>query len=108
MTGKLIIFGDLNKKYLLPFLLAIAQIANKLIVRINPGKKSCLILEVYATSFGFMIAIFIPCIFKLNGFERGNDKKLGKKKKLLFYLILMAIFCFYSFVKGSNENGINY
>ena len=47
-----------------------------------------------------MIAIFIPCIFKLNGFERGNDKKLGKKKKLLFYLILMAIFCFYSFVKG--------
>ena len=100
MAGKLIIFGDLNKKYLLPFLLAIAQIANKLIVRINPGKKSCLILEVYATSFGFMIAIFIPCIFKLNGFERGNDKKLGKKKKLLFYLILMAIFCIYSFVKG--------
>ena len=100
MSGKLIIFGDLNKKYLLPFLLAIAQIANKLIVRFNPGKRSCSILELYATSFGFMIAIFIPYIFKLRGFEGGDNKKLGKKKKLIFYLILMAIFCIYSYVKG--------
>ena len=39
MVKKFIIFGEVNKKYLLPFLLAIVQIVNEMVNRYYPEEK---------------------------------------------------------------------
>ena len=50
MVEKFIIIGEVNKKYLLPFLLALGQILYKLVLRYYPEKMSNRVLDLISTS----------------------------------------------------------
>ena len=101
MVKKFIIFGEVNKKYLLPFLLAIVQIVNEMVNRYYPEEKKNTILDIYFTSFGIMTIIFMPKILKFDTNETIKEKMSGSgKRKCLYYSALIFLFIIYSAMKS--------
>ena len=96
MVKKFIIFGEVNKKYLLPFLLAIVQIVNEMVNRYYPEEKKNTVLDIYFTSFGIMTIIFMPKILKFDTNETIKEKMSGsRKRKCLYYSALIFLFTLY-------------
>ena len=81
MSKSPIIFGSINKKLLLPFLLAIGQTVYKIFNKYYPEKKYDLIAHFYTLSLAQMSIRFIPYIFRFYNKE-GEKKILYIKKKL--------------------------
>ena len=113
MVRKFIIFGNINKKYLLPFLFTLSQIINKMVNRYYPEKMRNNILESYSLSLGMMAIIFVPYIFKF-GYEEIGKEKIIQKKKYLHYTLLIVIFLFYivmksvpMYMKADSGTGVN-
>jgi hypothetical protein len=113
MVRKFIIFGNINKKYLLPFLFTLSQIINKMVNRYYHEKMRNNILESYSLSLGMMAIIFVPYIFKF-GYEEIGKEKIIQKKKYLHYTLLIVIFFAYIimksvplYMKADSGNGIN-
>ena len=107
MAKKIIIFGHLNKKFLLPFLLALAQMILIIVNKYYPETKQNLVLQDYTVSFGEMSIIFLPYILKFSNKEVKKEKEI-KKKKWLHYFILCALFIFDLFIKVSADTAEYY
>ena len=90
MVKKLFILGDINKKLLLPFLLAISQIFynvhNSKFPEIEPNQ----ILETYSLSISKFFILIVPHIFKLDSTEEKSF--FLRRKKVLNYFLLFFIY----------------
>ena len=89
---KFIIFGDLNKKYLLPFGLSFFQILLKVISDIFPKEGINVVLEMYSTSFGELSVRLIPLILKINHSQKNNEKNTQKRKCFHYSLFVISLF----------------
>ena len=98
MTKKIIIFGELNKKHILPLSLAIYQIIYKIYNTYYPKGVENSVLETYSIALGMMSILFLPCIFKLKAKEEQKVKEIHKKK-WLHYPLLIIIFWIYNISK---------
>ena len=90
MVKKLFILGDINKKLLLPFLLAISQIFynvhNSKFPEIEPNQ----ILETYSLSISKFFILIVPRIFKLDATVEKSF--FLRRKKVLNYFLLFFIY----------------
>ena len=90
MVKKLFILGDINKKLLLPFLLAISQIFynvhNSKFPEIEPNQ----ILETYSLSISKFFILIVPRIFKLD--STVEKSFFLRRKKVLNYFLLFFIY----------------
>ena len=77
MSKSFIKFGSINKKLLLPFLLAASNIAYIIFNKYYPVKEVNLILHVYSMAFGEMSIKLFPYILKI------SDKDIVKRNKQL-------------------------
>ena len=91
MSKSIIIFGSLNKKLLLPFFLALAQILFIIVSRFYPEKISNAVLQHYSLSIGEICIIFIPYIFNISQKEKQIEKEI-KKKRCLHYFTLCFLY----------------
>ena len=91
MAKKIISFGQLNLKLLLPFGLACLQIISKVINESFPKEDTNLILDIYSIGFGQISIRLMPLILKIGHSER-KDENTPQKRKCLYYSILVIIF----------------
>ena len=90
MVKKLFIFGDINKKLLLPFLLAISQIFYNVHNSKFPEKEPNQILETYSLSISKFFILIVPRIFKLDATVEKSF--FLRRKKVLNYFLLFFIY----------------
>ena len=90
MVKKLFILGDINKKLLLPFLLAISQIFYNVHNSKFPEKEPNQILETYSLSISKFFILIVPCIFKLD--STVEKSFFLRRKKVLNYFLLFFIY----------------
>ena len=102
MPKKLIIIGELNIRHLLPFSLALGQIAYNMVSRYITGEDQNMVLDLFSTSLGIMSIIFIPYIFRFANIESKNVKET-RNKKCLHYFLLIFIFIVYSALKSITQ-----
>ena len=91
MSNKIIIFGELNLKLLLPFGLSAFQIILKVITQLFPEDSTNMILEMYSTAFGEMSIRLMPLILKIAPSQIKYEKRT-QKRKCLYYSLLIIIF----------------
>ena len=90
MVKKIFILGDINKKLILPFLLALSQILYNIHSAEFPEKEANQILETYSSCIARTMILIVPCIFKANTTE---EKSLFlRRKKVLHYFLLFLIY----------------
>lgn len=95
-TKSILTFGPLNKKLLIPFLLALNQILYNIFISYYPGKTNQ-ILESYSTSIGHMLILIIPRIkffakSELTTKKIFDDQKTCSKKSFCHYFILIFLY----------------
>ena len=90
MVKKIFILGDINKKLILPFLLALSQILYNIHSAEFPEKEANQILETYSSCIARTMILIVPCIFK--AFTNGNKTKFLRRKKILHYFLLFLIY----------------
>ena len=90
MVKKLFILGDINKKLLLPFLLAISQIFYNVHNSKFPEKEPNQILETYSLSISKFFILIVPRIFKLDATVEKSF--FLRRKKVLNYFLLFFIY----------------
>ena len=90
MVKKLFILGDINKKLLLPFLLAISQIFYNVHNSKFPEKEPNQILETYSLSISKFFILIVPRIFKLDATVKKSF--FLRRKKVLNYFLLFFIY----------------
>ena len=78
MSNKIIIFGELNLKLLLPFGLSAFQIILKVITQLFPEDSTNMILEMYSTAFGEMSIRLMPLILKIAPSQIKYEKRTLK------------------------------
>ncbi len=85
--------GELNKKLIVPFLLAVVQIIYSTFDALYPEKGKNPLLELYSISLSNMAVVFIP---KIKFFSPSNietkEKCKCNKKNFIDYLIFIGIF----------------
>ena len=92
MSKCFIIFGQINKKLLLPLFLIISQVLYILINELAFKEQKNSILELFMFSFGQISIRFIPYIIKIS-IENSNEKfRSTRKRKILHYFILCLLF----------------
>ena len=91
MSNKIIIFGKLNMKLLLPFGLAAIQIIEKVIGQLFSKDDINMILEIYSSSFGEMAIRLIPLILKITPSQIKDENK-PQRRKSLYYSLLVLVF----------------
>ena len=85
MSKCFIIFGQINKKLLLPLFLIITQVLYILINELAFKEQKNSILELFMFSFGQISIRFIPYIIKIS-IENSNEKfRSTRKRKILHY-----------------------
>ena len=90
MVKKIFILGDINKKLILPFLLALSQILYNIHSAEFPEKEANQILETYSSCIARTMILIVPCKFKANTTE---EKSLFlRRKKVLHYFLLFLIY----------------
>ena len=102
MPKKFIIIGELSKRHLLPFFLAIVQIATNIVNRYLTGGEPNIVLDLFSTSLGITSIVFIPYIFRFANIESKNEKET-RNKKCLHYFLLIFIFIVYSALKSISQ-----
>ena len=106
MQEKIIILGEINKKLLLPFILALVQILYNIFNKFYPEKNISVIIPMYSNSFSSMSVRLLPFILKISNKETVKEKVL-KKKKCLHYFLLCLFSCINNGVKIYGEMQIN-
>ena len=107
MTLKFIIFGELNRKHFLPFILTLSNLGIEMISRFYPDNKipdnnasiTNSILDTGIFALGFLSSIFIPCIFKFDKDEISRENEI-QKRKWLHYLVFIVIFIIHMICKA--------
>ena len=88
MSKCFITFGTINKKLLLPFLLAVTEIIYIVFNKYYPYPQENLILQVYGMTLAEMSIKILPYILKIKDAEESKQKEqLIKKRKCLHYTI---------------------
>ena len=87
MKGSIIILGKINKKFLLPFILALAQIIYNIFNKYYLENKSCYICLLYSMCFGRIYVRLFPFILKISNNETNVEKKSKTKKFLIYFLL---------------------
>ena len=85
MSKKIIIFGELNIKLLLPFGLAAIQIMLKVIGQLFPKEDINMILELYSTGFGQIAIRLIPLILKITPSQIKEETKPQRRKGFIIH-----------------------
>ena len=80
MVKKIIIFGEINKKHILPLSLAIYQVLNKIFNTYYPKNILNGIFELYSMALGMLSILFLPCIFKIKVTEEEKEREIHKRK----------------------------
>ena len=91
MSNKIIIFGKLNMKLLLPFGLAVLQIILKVITQLFPKDGVNMVLEMYSTAFGEMSVRLMPLILKITHSHMYYENK-PQRRRCLNYSLLVLLF----------------
>ena len=91
MSNKIIIFGELNMKLLLPFGLAALQIILKVITQLFPKDGVNMVLEMYSTAFGEMSVRLMPLILKITHSHMYYENK-PQRRRCLNYSLLVLLF----------------
>ena len=86
MVKKIFVLGDINKKLVLPFLLAISQIIYNINSDYFPEKVKNQTLETYTVCFGKFMIRLIPLIFKVP-MKQDKEKRLKRNKCLHYFLL---------------------
>ena len=86
-----IIFGEINKKLLLPAFLTITQIILLIVSTFYQKGKKDIISSLYSLSLGQIIIKFLPFILKISIDIDKKEKELNQRK-FLHYFILCLIF----------------
>ena len=87
MKESIIILGKLNKKFLLPFILALIQIIYNIFNKYYPENNYCGICELYSIVLGKIYVRLFPFILKISNNETNVVKNSKKKKWLLYFLL---------------------
>ena len=90
MAPKLVILGDMNKKLVLPFLLALSQIIYNVHTSKFPEEKANQVFETYSLGISKFFILVVPYIFKANVGD--NKEKLLQRKKALHYFLLFLFY----------------
>ena len=98
MVKKIIIFGEINKKHILPLSLAIYQVFNKIFNTYYPKNIKNGIFELYSMALGMLSILFLPCIFKIKVTEEEKEREIHKRK-WLHYPLLIVIYWIYHLAK---------
>ena len=98
MVKKIIIFGEINKKHILPLSLAIYQVLNKIFNTYYPKNILNGIFELYSMALGMLSILFLPCIFKIKVTEEEKEREIHKRK-WLHYPLLIVIYWIYHLAK---------
>ena len=98
MVKKIIIFGEINKKHILPLSLAIYQVFNKIFNTYYPKNITNGIFELYSMALGMLSILFLPCIFKIKVTEEEKEREIHKRK-WLHYPLLIVIYWIYHLAK---------
>ena len=88
---KKIIFGDINKKLLLPVLVAIGQVIINIFNKYYPEKESNFVLQLYSVSLGQIAIIFVPYILRIHNIVNKSNNEELHQKKFLNYFILCSL-----------------
>jgi len=92
MSRSIIIFGQLNKRYILPFLLALTQIILIIVNNFFPEKETNIVFHDYTIALGQMSIKFVPYILKISDKEEKKVLFESKQKKCLHYFLLCFLF----------------
>ena len=104
MSKSFIKFGSINKKFLLPFLLAVSEVAYIIFNKYYPVKDVNLILHVYSMAFGEMSIKLLPYILKISDNDIiQRNKRLTTKRKCLHYTILSLLYVFTLGINGGAD-----
>ena len=97
MSESYISFGPLNRKILIPFLLALNQILNNIFELFYPGNSNQ-IFKSYSTSIGHMLILIIPRLMSFSSANNQSSTKVDSKSKactkknFLHYFILIVLY----------------
>ena len=94
MVKKILILGDINKKLLIPVLLAVSQILYNIHNVKFPEKVSNQVVETYTMCIAKFLTLIIPKIYKVPLNE--DNIEISKGKKCLHYFLL----CLFYFVNA--------
>ena len=92
MSRSIIIFGQLNKRFILPFLLALAQIILVIVNNFYPEQRNNIIFQDYTISLGQISIKFVPYILKISDNEAKKELVQPTKKKCLHYFLICLLF----------------
>ena len=85
---KLFKLGLIDKKLFLPVILAVFLIVTGFIYNAIPKVESAYYVEAFGVAIGFMLAGFIPCIFKYN--SKVKSEKLNKSDVKDYFLFFIS------------------
>ena len=92
MSEHIFIIGAVDKKLVIPFLLSIVYILYNLYDYFYEYDDSIMFVDYAGNSFGQIVALIIPCIFKLKKDEDDREKCTKENIKDYFFLILITFF----------------
>ena len=92
MSKKLIIFGQINKKYLLPFFFFFFEIILSIINGYFLLKENHFLFKLFDGGLGQMSVRLLPIIFKISNKNNDKDNLIIKNKFLQYFLICLFLF----------------
>ena len=91
MAKKIIIFGELDKKLILPFCLAFTHILLNILFKYYPEDIHSIISDMLPYSFGFIGIRIIPFVLRFSQ-DNKDEIKFSKKQIFLHYFLLILFF----------------
>ena len=92
MSEHIFIIGAVDKKLVIPFLLSIVYILYNLCGYFYEYNDSTIFVDYTGNSFGQILVLIIPCIFKIRKDEEERKKCTKENIKDYFFLILISFF----------------
>ena len=90
MSRSIIIFGQLNKRYILPFLLTLTQIILIIVNNFFPKKETNIVFHDYTIALGQMSIKFVPYILKIS--DKEEKKYYLNQNRKNVYIIFYYVF----------------
>ena len=92
MLKNLVQFGTINKKFLLPLILILAQLVFVVFNKYYKEPISNLAIQLFMSSFGQMSVKLLPLMLKISNDKEEKTENLIKQKKCKHYTILSLLF----------------
>ena len=101
MVKKIFIFGDISKKLILPFLLALSQILYNIHTSKFPEKEANQILETYSSSLSSLMILIVPYLLKVNN-AKNKTNSIKRNKVLNYFLLFLSYVANIGFIYGAS------